>query len=97
MALSANPIYLHIWACSSAVEQGTHNPLVPGSNPGGPTKLAASCKLQATSVARHLERKGRLLRAAQEIPIQSSTLLFEAASHQHHAHISCCNYCCLAR
>src|SRR5207302_10719688 len=23
-------------ACSSAVEQGTHNPLVPGSNPGGP-------------------------------------------------------------
>ena len=24
------------WACSSAVEQGTHNPLVPGSNPGGP-------------------------------------------------------------
>src|SRR6266436_7363220 len=25
------------WACSSAVEQGTHNPLVPGSNPGGPS------------------------------------------------------------
>src|SRR6266571_2521500 len=25
-----------IRACSSAVEQGTHNPLVPGSNPGGP-------------------------------------------------------------
>src|SRR6266404_9678088 len=24
-------------ACSSAVEQGTHNPLVPGSNPGGPS------------------------------------------------------------
>jgi hypothetical protein len=23
-------------AYSSAVEQGTHNPLVPGSNPGGP-------------------------------------------------------------
>lgn len=26
------------WACSSTVEQGTHNPLVLGSNPGGPTK-----------------------------------------------------------
>ena len=26
-------------ACSSAVEQGTHNPLVGGSNPSGPTKL----------------------------------------------------------
>lgn len=25
-------------ACSSTVEQGTHNPLVLGSNPGGPTK-----------------------------------------------------------
>ena len=25
-----------IWACSSAVEQGTHNPLVVGSNPSGP-------------------------------------------------------------
>lgn len=24
-------------ACSSTVEQGTHNPLVLGSNPGGPT------------------------------------------------------------
>ena len=24
-------------ACSSAVEQGTHNPLVGGSNPSGPT------------------------------------------------------------
>ena len=28
-------------ACSSTVEQGTHNPLVLGSNPGGPTK---TCK-----------------------------------------------------
>mgnify|MGYP007071492101 CR=1 FL=1 len=27
------------WACSSTVEQGTHNPLVLGSNPGGPTKF----------------------------------------------------------
>src|SRR5581483_5157194 len=26
----------HQRACSSAAEQGTHNPLVPGSNPGGP-------------------------------------------------------------
>ena len=26
-----------IRACSSTVEQGTHNPLVLGSNPGGPT------------------------------------------------------------
>ena len=26
-------------ACSSTVEQGTHNPLVLGSNPGGPTML----------------------------------------------------------
>ena len=26
-------------ACSSTVEQGTHNPLVLGSNPGGPTKF----------------------------------------------------------
>lgn len=26
-------------ACSSTVEQGTHNPLVLGSNPGGPTIL----------------------------------------------------------
>jgi hypothetical protein len=29
---------MHYWACSSTVEQGTHNPLVLGSNPGGPTK-----------------------------------------------------------
>ena len=29
---------VHCWACSSTVEQGTHNPLVLGSNPGGPTK-----------------------------------------------------------
>ena len=29
---------MHCWACSSTVEQGTHNPLVLGSNPGGPTK-----------------------------------------------------------
>ena len=27
-------------ACSSTVEQGTHNPLVLGSNPGGPTKTS---------------------------------------------------------
>jgi hypothetical protein len=26
------------WALSSAVEQGTHNPLAAGSNPAGPTK-----------------------------------------------------------
>ena len=26
-----------VWAHSSMVEQGTHNPLVLGSNPGGPT------------------------------------------------------------
>ena len=29
---------MQYWACSSTVEQGTHNPLVLGSNPGGPTK-----------------------------------------------------------
>ncbi len=27
------------WACSSAVEQGAHNPLVAGSNPAGPTSF----------------------------------------------------------
>lgn len=26
-----------IWACGAAVAQGTHNPLVVGSNPTGPT------------------------------------------------------------
>ena len=31
-------------ACSSTVEQGTHNPLVLGSNPGGPTK---TCKARS--------------------------------------------------
>ena len=31
-------------ACSSTVEQGTHNPLVVGSNPAGPTNhLARAC------------------------------------------------------
>ena len=29
-------------ACSSTVEQGTHNPLVLGSNPGGPTKTSSA-------------------------------------------------------
>ena len=28
---------LLFWARSSTVEQGTHNPLVVGSNPAGPT------------------------------------------------------------
>ncbi len=33
-------VYLtHVWAYSSMVEQGTHNPLVAGSNPAGPTTL----------------------------------------------------------
>ena len=30
------------WALSSAVEQGTHNPLAAGSNPAGPTKKVNS-------------------------------------------------------
>ena len=40
-------------ACSSTVEQGTHNPLVLGSNPGGPTKTfkARSLLLLAFSFA----------------------------------------------
>ena len=32
-------------ACSSTVEQGTHNPLVLGSNPGGPTKTSKARRL----------------------------------------------------
>ena len=31
-------------ACSSAVEQGTHNPLVVGSNPSGPNYLQKRAK-----------------------------------------------------
>ena len=38
-------------ACSSAVEQGAHNPLVAGSNPAGPTNLrdglVANCQRQS--------------------------------------------------
>jgi hypothetical protein len=30
------------WACSSTVEQGTHNPLVAGSNPAGPTTVSTT-------------------------------------------------------
>ena len=26
----------YLWACGAAVAQGTHNPLVAGSNPAGP-------------------------------------------------------------
>ena len=33
----ASYVFIGKWACSSAAEQGTHNPLVPGSNPGGPS------------------------------------------------------------
>ena len=32
-------------ACSSAVEQGTHNPLVGGSNPSGPTTSAYDARV----------------------------------------------------
>jgi hypothetical protein len=32
------PSFKIIRACSSAVEQGTHNPLVAGSNPAGPSR-----------------------------------------------------------
>src|SRR5262249_6202651 len=35
--IGVSPNCLGKRACSSAVEQGTHNPLVPGSNPGGPS------------------------------------------------------------
>src|SRR5579859_1974178 len=42
------------WACSSAVEQETHNLLVAGSNPAGPTKTAPSCKLQATRSSHYI-------------------------------------------
>ena len=42
-------------ACSSTVEQGTHNPLVLGSNPGGPTigKHLPSLRVAAFFFVRH--------------------------------------------
>ena len=55
-------------ARSSAVEQRTHNPLVPGSNPGGPTSVSAQlrrylvrpCARQAAHIsAPSLDWRGR--------------------------------------
>ena len=44
-----------VWAHSSMVEQGTHNPLVLGSNPGGPTirKHLPSLRVAAFLFVRH--------------------------------------------
>jgi hypothetical protein len=37
-----------IWACGAAVAQGTHNPLVVGSNPSGPILILLSYNKFAT-------------------------------------------------
>ena len=51
-------------ACSSTVEQGTHNPLVLGSNPGGPTKTFKANGLSRWPFLLHLssirKRRGPL-------------------------------------
>ena len=39
-------------ACSSTVEQGTHNPLVLGSNPGGPTNCSVGEHIRVFVVRR---------------------------------------------
>ena len=46
-------VYCCFWAYSSTAEQGTHNPLVAGSNPAGPTLadcVSASDKRNKKSV-----------------------------------------------
>ena len=32
-------VWIGVGSIAQRLEQGTHNPLVPGSNPGGPTAL----------------------------------------------------------
>ena len=46
-------------ACSSTVEQGTHNPLVLGSNPGGPTKTFKANGLSRWPFLLHLSSIGK--------------------------------------
>ena len=46
--MTSNNLYVSLitysWACGAAVAQGTHNPLVVGSNPTGPIFLCFDCR-----------------------------------------------------
>lgn len=73
-------------ACSSTVEQGTHNPLVLGSNPGGPTKTfkAGSSVLLAFSFAFYYREATRSLAASYACIIRTVGCAFAISSPGHH-------------
>ena len=72
-------------ACSSTVEQGTHNPLVLGSNPGGPTKTfkARSSVLLAFSFAFYYRKATRSLAASYACIIRTVGCAFAISSPGH--------------
>ena len=56
-AKASTVVIMRAW--SSTVEQGTHNPLVLGSNPGGPTKTFKANGLSRWPFLLHLSSIGK--------------------------------------